>query len=229
MRTLWLTLAAVSVTIVMGVATWCALHIAIDEPVKLVGMKRLSGPVGEGFVYRSPKEPFPRTTCDACRVGKKKMGVFSLGAFNVIEFDNLVVNIPPAGKNPQKKSVNIIDTVRNVKKKEKRGEKNEIDGVVNALNLESIMSISQNELKRSFAGIKINRFTLNRMEGDALTPIFTAALLQSRGRRIILKGLTVIRGGEEENIASAELQVKPNVKIIWNGGFLDLSNVICID
>lgn len=199
MRTLRLTLAAVAVTVVMSAVTWCALRITIDQPGKPVGIKRLSGTAAESFAYGLPKEPFPRVTCDACRVGKKKMGVFSLGAFNVIEFDNLVVNIPQIKAKQKKELDNVVHTVRNAKKKKKNVErKNEIDGVVSAFNLESMMSMSCNE--RSFAGIRINRFALNRMEGDVLKPILTVSTLQNRGRRIMLKGLTVFRDGEGKKI-----------------------------
>ena len=87
-------------------------------------------------------------------------------------------------------------------------------------------SISRNDMKRSFAGIKINRFAINRMGEETLVPIVFVNTLQNRGRRIILNGVSVFREGSEESIASAELIFKPRIRIVWDGGFFDLSDLL---
>jgi hypothetical protein len=221
MRTLWLVLATLFVIILMGAATWYALNFSTGNDLKPVGMKRLSGTLAEGLSYRQPKESFPRISCDACRIGKKKMGVFSLGAFSTIEFDNLVVNIPPGGMRPKRESAKVIDVVQCEK-----NQKEAVKDIVGAFNLESVMSISREDMKRSFAGIKINRFAINRMGEETLAPIVFVNTLQNRGRRIILNGVSIFREGSEERIVSAELIFKPRIQIVWDGGSFDLSDLL---
>lgn len=221
MRTLWLTLTMFFVIVFIGAAIWYVLNFSTENDLKPVGMKRLSSTPVEGLSYRQPKESFPRISCDACRIGKKKMGVFSLGAFSTIEFDNLVVNIPSGGMRPKRESANVIDAVQCEKK-----QKDAVKDIVGALNLESVMSISPEDMKRSFAGIKINRFAINRMGEETLVPIVSVNTLQNRGRRIILNGVSIFREGSEESIASAELIFKPRIRIVWDGGFFDLSDLL---
>jgi hypothetical protein len=221
MRTLWLVLATLFVIVLMGAATWYALNFSTGNDLKPVGMKRLSGTLAEGLSYRQSKESFPRISCDACRIGKKKMGVFSLGAFSTIEFDNLVVNIPSGGMLVKREeSTNVSDTVQREK-----NHKDVVQDVVEVFKLESVMSISRKDKRRSFAGIKINRFAINRMGEETLVPIVSVNTLQNRGRRIILNGVSVFREGSEESIASAELILKPRLRIVWDGGFFDLSDM----
>ena len=221
MRTLWLVLATLFVIVLMGAATWYALNCSTGNDLKPVGMKRLSGTLAEGLSYRQSKESFPRISCDACRIGKKKMGVFSLGALSTIEFDNLVVNIPSGGMRPKRESAKVIDVVQCEK-----NQKEAVKDIVGAFNLESVMSISRDDMKRSFARIKINRFAINRMDEKTLVPIVFVNTLQNRGRRIILNGVSVFREGSEKSIASAELIFKPRIRIVWDGGFFDLSDLL---
>jgi hypothetical protein len=150
------------------------------------------------------------------------MGVFSLGAFSTIEFDNLVVNIPSGGMLVKREeSTNVSDTVQREK-----NHKDVVQDVVEVFKLESVMSISRKDKSRSFAGIKINRFAINRMGEETLVPIVSVNTLQNRGRRIILNGVSVFREGSEESIASAELILKPRIRIVWDGGFFDLSDLL---
>jgi hypothetical protein len=219
---MWLALATLFITVLMGAVTWYALNFSSGNDLKPVGMKRLSDTLAEGLSYQQSNERFPRVSCDACRIGKKKMGVFSLGAFSTIEFDNLVVNIPSGGiLFKREESTNVSDTVQREKK-----HKDVVKDVVEAFKLESVMSISREDMKRSFAGIKINRFAINRMGEETLVPIVFVNILQNRGRRIILNGVSVFREGSEERIASAELIFKPRIRIVWDGGFFDLSDLL---
>ena len=221
MRTLWLVLATLFVIVLMGAATWYALNFSTGNDLKPVGMKRLSGTLAEGLSYRQSQESFPRISCDACRIGKKKMGVFSLGAFSTIEFDNLVVNIPSGGMRPKRESAKVSDVVQCEK-----NHKETVKDIVGAFNLESVMSISREDMRRSFAGIKINRFAINRMGEETLVPIVFVNTLQNRGRRIILNGVSIFREGSEKRIVSAELIFKPRIQIVWDGGFFDLSDLL---
>lgn len=172
------------------------------------GMKRLSYTVAEGLVYKAHNEPFPRASCDACRTGKLKAGVFSLGAFNVIEFDNLVVNIPPNATKP-----NPIEEAKADK------------SVIDSLDLNPLVDMSNVKTKRKFYGIKVNGFTLNKMEGDALKSVASARLVKNSGKRVIMKDVVLSLDGGETHLLEAELVTEPYLAIKWPGGILDLNSL----
>ena len=186
------------------------------QPPPAAGMKRLSGTVAERLVYRVPSEPFPRASCDACRMGRLKAGIFSLGGFRTIEFDNLVVNLPPrqtaiGGKATERK------TEAGAAKKEERTD------VVGAFGLKPLTSLSKEVGKvPRFAGVKVNGFALNRMVDQTLVPMVSAAALKNSGRRIVLEAAVVHRGEVAERVPSATLELKPRLVLKWPGGFWEL-------
>lgn len=170
------------------------------------GMKRLSYTVAEGLVYKAHNEPFPRASCDACRTGKLKAGVLSLGAFNVIEFDNLVVNVPPHAA--QKNLSEMVQADRSV---------------VESLDLNPLLSMSNIKAKHRFYGIKINGFAINMMDGDTLKPVASARLVKNSGKRVVMKDVVLSLDGGETHLSEAELVTEPRLAIKWSSGMLDLS------
>ena len=207
---IWLATAAT--VAVVGFAIWGALSFEPDKP-KPVGMKNLSGTVAEGFYYRSGKEKFPRATCDACRIGKMKMGLISLGAFNTLEFDNLVVNVPTNHEHKIEK-----DT---------RTTSEEIaPEVVDSFSLKPLIGMAQNGLKKSFSSIRINGFQLNRMLGEELELVFSVGTLRNNGRNVVLRDVVLNRNGEKKCLKSAELKLKPRIVIVWSSGEWDITDII---
>ena len=207
---IWLTTA--TTVAVVGFAIWCALSFEPDKP-KPIGMKNLSGTVAEGFYYRSGKEKFPRATCDACRIGKMKMGLISLGAFNTLEFDNLVVNI-------------LTNSELKIEKDTREAAKDVAPEIVDRFSLKPLMGIAQNGLKKSFSSIRINGFQLNRLVNDELELVFSAGTLRNSGRNVILRDVVLNRGGEKECLKSAELKLRPRMVIVWSGGEWDITDII---
>ena len=194
---------------------WLAASRSTGVQPPAAGMKRLSGTVAERLVYRVPSEPFPRASCDACRMGRLKAGPFSLGAFNVVEFDDLVVNIPPGGLggNAEEHGNATLSG----------------SSFAEALNLKPLVGMSQSQgggRKMKFHGIKINGFALNKMEGRELVPIASAATVRNSRRTIVLQDVVLRRNGAEERIAEAKLELKPRVAIVWPGGIWDLGAAI---
>lgn len=210
-------LAAVATAAVFGFAIWRALNLTVEES-KPSGLKVLSGTVAEGFTYRSSREKFPRATCGACRYGKMKLGVISIGALNVLEFDDLVVNLPPS---PQ-----YAGQANGVSATSKASLATQGDAVtaevVDAFNLKPLLSQLPKGLKMNLAGFRINRFVLNRMEGDELKLVVSAERVKSKGRRIFLHGVTLARNGTVEKLPSAELLLKPRIKLVWPSGSWDI-------
>ena len=204
-------LAAISTLAIVIFAIYFAFNFNIERE-KPIGMKQLSGTVAEGFVYRSGKERFPRATCDACRVGKMKMGVISIGALNTLEFDNLTINIPES----------VVPNVCGVSDDDKNAAVDIVDG----FDLKPLLSAAQSGKKKAFASIKINKLALNKMRGTELRPIFSADVLKSRGKDVVLRGVTIYREQNPQQLSHAELVIKPRIVIQWDCGSWDITDVI---
>lgn len=181
--------------------------------------KRLSGTVAEGFVYRVGRERHPRVACSACRIGKMKLGLVSLGAFNTIEIDDLVINIPEAV------TQTTLDRRTKSPNAKEQGSGTETDAVVEALGLKPVMAMAHAEAGR-FTGIKISNFQVNRMSGDELRPVIKAASLKNSGRRMMLYDVVLHKDGERLDLDSAELVAKPCFKLHWPTGSWDLTEML---
>lgn len=201
---------------VVGMAVWAVVaHRPVEDKKGGVGYKRLSGTVAEGFAYRVGSEKYPRVTCSACRVGKMKLGLISLGAFNAIEFDDLVINVPEASPCPAVEA-GCSETPKG---------KSDADVVVNAFSLKSVMSMACVEAK-AFAGIRISRLRVNKMVGDSLVPILSAESLKSAGRRLVLHNAVLHMEGQTQKAAEVELKVNPRFRLVWPTGSWDLTDVL---
>ncbi len=176
------------------------------------GMKRLSGTVADGLVYWSPKEPFPRAACDACRVGKVKAGVFSIGGLSTIEFDNLVINIPPRSSEAQSEDAGASAA----------HSKND---VVDNLGLRPLVGIAHGKSTGRFYGLTVNGFSLGRMVGKELKPTVKAKRIRNVKRKIVVEDMTIFEAEGEKKVAKAELVTKPSLAIVWPQGRIDLSEL----
>ena len=56
--------------------------------------KRYAFDVAEGFRLRNPRLPVDSIAFRACRIEKMRMGALTLGGFNVLVVDELVLNLP---------------------------------------------------------------------------------------------------------------------------------------
>lgn len=200
---------------IVGLAMWAAVaYHPVDDKKESNSYKRLSGTVAEGFVYRVGREKHPRVTCSACRVGKLKLGLVSLGAFNTIEFDDLVVNVPDTA----------WCSVEDNHPKKSKG-KSDVDMIVDTFNLRSGMDRASAETKK-FAGIKISKFKINKMSGNDLVPIIHAKSLKNSGKRILLHNAVLYKEGQVYKLKEVELKVKPRFKLVWPTGSWDLTDII---
>ena len=192
----------------VGALLWVASRRVAEPQRSGGGMKRLSGTVAEGLVYWSPKEPFPRASCDACRIGKVKAGVVSLSPFSTIEFDNLVINLPPGGK---------VDGAE--PRESARGD------AVDALGLRPLAAMAGVKPSVRFYGIKVNGFSLSRMVGGELRPVAKARQIRNLRRKIVVEGLLLYEADGERQVPRAELETKPSLAIVWPDGRIDLDDV----
>lgn len=201
-------LSAISALIVVvGFAIWVA-NLDFSFGAEHQGYKRLSGTVAEGFVYRSSKEPFPRATCKTLKMGKVKLGPFSVGPLSTLTIEDLIVNLPPHEKK---------DTVAKSSKVKHRGSESALQ-ITDFLGLNSLVEISHPKAARRFSKIVINGLELNRMEGAVLRPVLRAARLESQMQRVILKDVIVYCEDREEMHHTAELVLNQTPRLIWPGG-----------
>lgn len=196
-----------SVIAFVGILVWLALNLDVDKGREKTGFKHLSGTIAENFVYEAKNEKFPRASCSACRTGKIKMGHFSLGGLNSIEFDDLVVNLP-------KKVPNTLSKTNT--QQSSSGQE-----VMNSFGFADLAkSLGKNGVR--FSGIKVNRFELNCMDGDKLNHILKAELLKNEGKRIILANVVLYDKDEVVEINKATLELKPIPRIVWPQGSYNL-------
>lgn len=186
-----------------------------------IGLKRLSGPVADGFMYRSPKEPFPRATFDAFRIGKIKVGVISLAPFSTVEFDNLVLNIPPTADvcpHPAPDGTAPVASASHVAG----------GGVADAFGIRSLAAMAYGKPIGRIGGIRINGLSIGRMDGKELKPILSARRLKNSGRKIVVEGLVLYDMSGERQVENAELVSKPEPAIVWQGGRFELAELSSI-
>jgi hypothetical protein len=200
----------------VGIGIWIAVSYLPSEETKKerVGYKQLSRTVAEGFVYRFGSEKYPRASCSACRIGKMKIGFVSLGAINTIEFDDLIINIPES----QKKDGEDITT-------RIQDGKSETEMVVDAFNLNPVIRMACAEAKK-FAGIRISKLQINRMSRNSLEPIIHASTMKNSGKRILLYNVVLHKDGQTHKLKEVELEVKPDLKLVWSTGSWDLTDVL---
>ena len=187
-----------------------------------VGLKRLSGTVADGFVYRSSKESFPRAAFDAFRIGKVKAGVISLAPFSTVEFDNLVLNIPPTadvcphpapdgGAAPVASASHVAG-----------------GGVADALGIRSLAAMAYGKPIGRIGGIRINGLSIGRMVGKDRRPVLSARCLKNSGRKMLVEGLRVYDADGERFVGRAEFVTKPVPAIVWQDGRFELSELSSI-
>lgn len=205
-------LAMIVVSIIASIVYLVATYEVIDTKPEL---KSLSGTIAEGMVYQSRREPFPRASCDACRVGKLKLGIFSLGAFNTVEFDNLVVNLPT---NREIVSLNDDESTNNV-----------ANASIEAFELKPLMSsLNTSAILKKFVGIRINGFELNRMRTNKLERICKARLVKNSDKKLMMYDVELSTEFGIKVLSTAEIKFKPSFGIAWSNGFikLDISQVL---
>jgi len=186
-----------------------------------IGLKRLSGPVADGFMYRSPKEPFPRATFDAFRIGKIKAGVISLAPFSTVEFDNLVLNIPPTADvcpHPAPDGTAPVASASHVAG----------GGVADALGIRSLAAMAYGKPIGRIGGVRINGLSIGRMVGKDRRPVLSARCLKNSGRKMLVDGLRVYDADGERFVGRAEFVTKPVPAIVWQDGRFELSELSSI-
>lgn len=189
---------------------WIVIRVAFStshDVENLEGNKRYAFDVAEGFRLRNPKLPVDSIAFRTCRVEKMRRGVLTLGGFNVLIIDDLVLNLP-LGRND-------LDETPDT---------NEVRCLSAQVGLTDAVRKSVGLGGRKFSGIRINGLVVNRIMGDRVQPVFTAYTAENRGKSLALKGCVVFEGAISNNVGDATLHLRP-AKIDWVGKSVDLSDL----
>ena len=200
----------VGIFILLTLLVWTVIHVVFStspDVENLEGSKRYAFDVAEGFRLRNPKLPVDSIAFRACRVEKMRRGVLTLGGFNVLVVDDLVLNLP-LGRSDLDDSP---DT-------------NEVRRLTSQVGLTDAVRKSVGLGGRKFSGIRINGLAVNRIADSGVQPVFKAAFAENRGKSLALKGCVVFDGEISNNVGDAKLCLRP-AKIDWVGGSEDLSDL----
>ena len=194
----------------LALLVWIVIRVAFStspDVENLEGNKRYAFDVAEGFRLRNPKLPVDSIAFRACRIEKMRRGVLTLGGFNVLIIDDLVLNLP-LGRSDLDESP---DT-------------NEVRRLSSQVGLTDAVRKSVGLGGRKFSGIRINGLAVNRMADGSVRPVFTAAFAENRGKTLALKGCVVFGGASSNNVGNATLHLRP-AKIAWSSGSKDLGDL----
>lgn len=189
---------------------WIVIRVAFStspDVENLEGNKRFAFNVSEGFRLRNPKLPVDSIAFKTCRIEKMRRGVLTLGGFNVLIVEDLVLNLP-LGKSDLNESPGT----------------NEVRRLSSQVGLTDAVRESVGLGGRKFSGLRIFGLAVNRINGYGVQPVFTAASAENRGKSLALKGCVVFEGAISNNVGDATLHLRP-AKIDWTGGSVDLSDL----
>ena len=148
--------------------------------------------------------------CGSCRVEKRKLGLFTLGGFNVLSLHDLSVVIPPGG----------ADAWR-----EKSADAQRSDaGATTVREILAGMGISGESMRMCGAVPRFSGLTVVNLEVATLLgktnvcPRFSAAYGVARRDGLHLKDCVVLENGVSNKVGDAVLRVKPEICLYWHTG-----------
>ena len=220
--------------VVLGIAVLSVLAVyhQSPKPPEKFQKKNFDRTVAEGMRLWNPKAGVDSIRFDACRIEKMKMGAFALGGFNVLCLDGLVLNLPlPEEEGMRDEGRGMRDEKSSSTKatEDKTGKRS--PGRLGATDAFAGL-LPQSFLQRagiptrSFSGIRIKGFAVNRVENRRAVPVFTADEARNRGRVLELKNCCVFADdGRTNSVGVARLMVQPVPLLFWNGGMRKLDDL----
>ena len=151
-------------------------------------------------------------SCDSCSLKKRKHGIFTIGALNVLVIDNLTVVLPRAGGSE-------ADSPGGT------GEDSD------AMSLARRMGVSDGFLATrgiapKFSGLRINGLSVSRLSEDGKPePAFLAKSAEAVLGGLKLTGCVVHEGSNPPHPVSGAMLNRKGGKLslVWNGGSMDLN------
>ena len=157
------------------------------------------------------------------RIRHRRMGVIALGAFRVLELEDVCLNLPlPAEMGAvslpmEKKSVE--DPAGGGKAPaafEPPKPRNPLDRVLEKIGLPGLGSLT---------GVTIRGIRVGRMTDTGAEPLFNAQRAEARRTALQLSQCEVFRDGKKESVPEARLEWKDGLRLVWADGSLDLPDL----
>ena len=158
----------------------------------------------------------------AARIRRRSMGAFVLGAFKVLELEDVSLNLPlPA-------EMGAVTPLAEKKPAEKPADgakapplparrAGPLDGVLEKIGLSGV---------GRFSGVMIRGLRVGRMTETGAEPLFTAQKAETKGASLMLSRCEVFRDGKRESVPEARLDWKDGLRLVWQGGSLDLPELV---
>ena len=200
---------------------------ALNQPVEKnskSGVRRpLEYEIASGMSVRYRHLHAESVSFKAARVRRRRMGAFILGAFRVLELDDVLLTLPlpaemgavapPMEKKPEEKPTGG-GKVPSASASHKP--RNPLDGVLEKIGLSGV---------GGFSGVTIRGIRVGRMTDTGAEPLFTAKWAKTRGTALELSQCEVFRDGKRESVPEARLELKHGLRLVWPGGSLDLPDL----
>ena len=157
----------------------------------------------------------------SARTRRMRMGAFFLGAFKVLELEDVRLNLPlPAEMGEVTPSVEKPAdgaTAQSAPAPRKDKSRGPMDKVLERIGLSGV---------GSFSSVTIRGLRVGRMTDTGAEPLFTAMRAETRGRTLQLSQCEVFRDGKRETVPEARLEWKDGLRLVWPGGSLDLPELV---
>lgn len=152
----------------------------------------------------------------SCRIKRRRMGAFVLGAFKILELEDVCLNLPlPAEMGESAPST----------EKPAGGAKDSSAAALRDGRLDKVLEkVGLSGIGR-FSGVTIRGLRVGRITETGAEPLFTAKRVETRGTSLSLSRCEVFRNGKTESVPSASLEWKDGLRLVWPGGSLDLPDL----
>ena len=217
----WLVAAGCVVLVGFFMLTRWALDQPLDEKAKS-RVRPSEYEIASGMSVRYRHLHAESVSFKAARIRRRKMGAFTLGAFRVLELEDVSLNLPlPA-------EMGAVTPLAEKKPAEKaaggakapsapESQRGKLDKVLEKVGLSGI---------GRFSGVTIQGLRVGRITETGAEPLFTAKRAETRGTSLQLSRCEVFRDGKRESVPEARLYMKDGLRLVWPGGSLDLPELV---
>ena len=193
---------------------------ALDQPLdeKAISPVRPSEyEIASGMSVRYRHLHAESVSFKAAMIRRRRMGAFVLGAFKVLELEDVRLNLPlPAEMGvatpPAEKPAGGVKAPPVPARR-----KSPLDKVLEKVGLSGI---------GRFSGVTIRGIRVGRMTDTGAEPLFTAKRAETKGTTLRLFQCELCRNGKRELVPEARLEWKDGLRLVWQGGSLDLPELV---
>lgn len=202
------TLIALSIlvcAVTVGTGIWFCFKLSRVAPAAAspVKKKEYSKLIAEGVRYRDfANVGVDRFAFKNCHVEKRRKGALTLGAFNILVVDELVLNMPSAVQTSKASQGSLLNNIKE-------------SGFA-----ETFLH-SQGYAPGRFSGLRINGLSVNCICSNSIRRIFSAERAESdmQTKGLKLRACTVFSAdGNERHVTSAQWVLAPGPTLIYHDG-----------